>query len=279
MKKTLIFTLACIFSLWMISCNEDFLDVDAVGSFSESMLQTAEGTETALLGAYAYLNTGMYSNNLLSDFHGGLRGGELNKGSSAFDVPSYNEFLAYDLSNTNDGGVFTNVYTGVDRCNTVLKLCESATDLAPARKTQIQAEARFLRAVYYFHGKKNIYNIPWIDETTTDARVPNYEGDPSAKDYVDIWPNIFADVQFAMENLPTTQAQKPRPNKWAAQIFLAKLYLYAWGFEHTTYANKLSEALTLMTQAINSGVTSGGTPYALVPNYHDNFDACHRTSF
>jgi hypothetical protein len=211
MKKTSIITLACILSLWTISCNEDFLNVDAVGSLSEGMLQNAQGAETALIGAYAYLNNGAYPNNIMSDFMGGLRGGELDKGSSAFDVSSYNEFIAYDLSNTNDGGIFSMTYTGVDKCNIVLKLCESATDLTPAKKTQLQAEARFLRAIYYFHGKKNIYNIPWIDETTEDARVPNYEGDISAGQYVDIWPNMFADVQFAMENLPPTQAQNLAP--------------------------------------------------------------------
>jgi len=60
-------------------------------------------------------------------------------------------------------------------------------------------------------------NVPWIDETTTDFNQPNT---------TDIWPKIEADFQFAFDNLPETQPDAGRANKWGAGAYLAKAYLY-----------------------------------------------------
>jgi hypothetical protein len=188
-------------------------------------------------------------------------------------VASINEWVGHEISQTNDGGIFSSRYTGIDRCNIVLKLIETTTGLSESRKAQLQAEARFLRAIYYFSLKTNIYNVPWVDETIEDARVPNYEGEPEAQNYVDIWPNMFADMEFAMNNLPATQTETARPNSWAAQCYLAKFYIFAATYDPATYSGQLSTALTLLNDAINNGVTSSGDPYGLLANYHDNFDA------
>jgi hypothetical protein len=40
------------------------------------------------------------------------------------------------------------------------------------------------------------------------------------------WNKIAADFQFAIDNLPSTQAELGRANKVAAQAYLAKLRLY-----------------------------------------------------
>ena len=59
--------------------------------------------------------------------------------------------------------------------------------------------------------------VPWIDETTTDFMQPNN---------ADIWPKIEADFKAAYDNLPETQGDAGRANKWAAGAYLAKVYLY-----------------------------------------------------
>ena len=41
---------------------------------------------------------------------------------------------------------------------------------------------------------------------------------------------IEADMQFAYDNLPETQAQVGRVNKWAAAAYLAKIYMYQGKF-------------------------------------------------
>jgi hypothetical protein len=79
------------------------------------------------------------------------------------------------------------------------------------------AQARFLRAHYYFDLKKMFNNVPYLDETTTDINQPNT---------TDIWPKIEADFLYAYNNLPNTHQNAGRANKWAAGAYLAKTYLY-----------------------------------------------------
>lgn len=280
MKKTYLITLVLIISGLLISCNESFLEKDPVGVFSDATLSTTEGVEKALNGAYSYLNgggIGMWTTSPFADVTGSIHGGEYTKGSSAFDYLVVNESVAHDHT-TGSGvasGNFTRSYTGVDRCNIVLNLIEIAGGLSETEKNQYRAEARFLRGIYFFHLKKCFGNIPFIDETVTDARVPNYIGDPEDEVYVDIWPDIIADFEFAMNNLPETQPDLARCNSWAAQCMLAKVLIYAGTYDPATYSSGISQALTLLNDAIANGVTTAGDPYALIPYYHDNFDAAY----
>src|SRR5204862_141365 len=110
-----------------------------------------------------------------------------------------------------------------------------------------------------------IYNmVPFIDESVTytnnNWRVPNDK---------DIWPMIEADFAFAAANLPATQNAVGRANKYAAEAFLAKAYM----FEH-----KYAQALPLLTDLITNGKTAGGVKYALVANFNDNFNAATKNS-
>jgi hypothetical protein len=82
---------------------------------------------------------------------------------------------------------------------------------------------------------------------------------------------IEADMQFAYDNLPETQAQVGRVNKWAAAAYLAKIYMYQ---------GKFTEAKALYTAIIpaayggtGAGKTSNGKTYGLVPKYADVFRA------
>jgi len=280
MKKTYLIILIFTLSGWFISCDESFLDKNAVGSFSEITLGNAAGVIKSLNGAYSQLNgggIGMWTANLFNDVTGSIQGGEYYKGSSKLDYIAISDLQGWKLlpSNAVANGNFNYGYTGIDRCNIVLQLCNIATDLIEAEKNRYKAEARFLRGMYYFHLKKNFYNIPWVDENTEDARIPNYTGEPSDKNYVDIWPEIIADFEFAAQNLPETQSDLARPNKWAAQCFLAKVLLFSATYDPENYSANLTTALTLINDAINNGVSSKGESYALLENYHDNFNAAY----
>ena len=100
-------------------------------------------------------------------------------------------------------------------------------------------------------------NFPYADENVSYANgnlnVPNYAGGA----YINIWPQIEADFKYAVDNLPGTQPNIGRVNKWAAMAFLAKTYMYE---------NNYTAAKPLLDQIIASGTTSNGTKYALMQN-------------
>ena len=271
MKKTYFFILVLIFSGIFQSC-EKILDRQPIGVFSESVLANKSGVNGLLTGAYALLNGTNVNNNPDQTLFGVIHGGECFKGSFASDQPALIEASQYNFTagNTQLSGAWQYGYNAAYRCNQVLKFLKQATDMTTAEKTAAEAEARFLRAHYYFNLKRSFKNVPWIDETVTEYRVSNTV-DNNGVDFVNIWPQIAADMDFARQNLPATQTDLGRPNKWAADIYYAKIIMYRAC--ENEYPNGFTEALPLLTNAIANGVTSKGTPYSLLANYHDNFDA------
>jgi len=177
------------------------------------------------------------------------------------------------------------MFTGVDRCNTVLRLVKTTPGLTEAQTLQIKAEARFLRSYFYYNLKRLYLHVPWIDEdilpnspSPNDYLIPNTVNNDGVT-WVNCWDKVIADMDFARANLPATQTEVGRPNKWAADIFYARELMYAasyYGEGIAAFANGYATALPILTNAIANGVTPNGIKYALLANYHDNFDGAKR---
>jgi hypothetical protein len=56
-----------------------------------------------------------------------------------------------------------------------------------------------------FEGKKVFKNIPYIDDKVVDFKVPNT--DAGGANYVNIWPQIEADLKFGYDNLDETKSK------------------------------------------------------------------------
>ena len=259
-----------VFAVLLIAsaCSDSFLEQPALGALSDDVVANEVGVEKLLIGAYAALDGQQDANNALGGggpweaapdnwVYGTVAGGEASKGSFGGDQPAIDQIVKF-ISNPSNGFYNTKwkaLYEGVARTNNTLSVLAKTENLSEADRQNIAAQARFLRGHYYFELKKMWNMVPWIDETTEDAKQPNDQ---------DIWPMIEADFQFAYENLPATQAEFGRVNSWAAAAYLGKTYLYQ---------DKFAEASDIFTDVINSGVNSGGVKYALIPNFKDNFDA------
>src|SRR5690606_6051990 len=72
-----------------------------------------------------------------------------------------------------------------------------------------------------------------------------------------------------LDNLPETQAQIGRVNKWAAGAFLAKSKLYQ---------KKYQEALDIFDDLIDFGKTSAGEAYGLLDKFSDVFRGAYENS-
>ena len=123
-------------------------------------------------------------------------------------------------------GKWQHTYDGVARANEAILLAKSpdVKDMTDAEKTQVIAEARFLRGHYHFEGKKMWNMIPYIDENTrTSVMIRNSTKVANDKD---IWPNIEEISILQLTILPATQSQKGRATKWAAMAYLAKTYMF-----------------------------------------------------
>ena len=259
-----------LLSIVIYACNKD-LNKQPQGYLVPQNVANKTGVDLLLIGAYALLDGenlpgagNAYGSAGSNWVYGSIAADDSYKGSVPSDQPDATSIESWSLAQATTAYVnqkWTVLYTGIQRCNDVIRNMRLATDIAPVDTAKIAGEARFLRGYYHFDGKKVFNNFPYVDESISflndNLSVPNN---------VDIWPNIEADLLYAANNLPEIQPNIGRANKWAAMSLLAKAYM----FQH-----KYSEAKVLLDQVIANGVTSSGVKYALV-NYESNFNAAQK---
>lgn len=259
--KTYTWTALWALAVAVLFSSCDTLDQPPRGSLSEQVLANRAGAEALLVGAYGALDARGIAGSAWETspdnwIYGSVAGGDAHKGSDATDQPAINAIADWSVNPSNGflNSKWRAAYEGISRANAVLALLPQVTDASDAEKARIAGEARFIRGHIYFDLKKMFNMVPWIDETTEDYRQPNDK---------DIWPMIEADFQFAMDNLPETQPEVGRANKWAAAAYLGKTYVYQ---------KKWEDAKRIFDQVITQGVTSNGIPYDLKPRFQDVFD-------
>ncbi len=254
----------------LYACKKNYLDIPAYGALDPSTLANKVGVNALLIGAYSLLDgeggnsggsNGPWATAGSNWVYGSVPGGDAHKGSDPGDQNLITPIEQWNTSPSNSylDQLWQKRYDGVQRSNDVLRTMRLAKDMSAADTLEAAAEARFLRAFYAFDLRKNFLNVPWIDESVTytagNFLVPNDH---------DIFSNIEADFAFAYANLPETQSEIARANKWAAGAFLAKTYIFE---------KKWSDAKSLLATIIANGVTAKGDKYALFPNYRDAFNA------
>jgi starch-binding outer membrane protein, SusD/RagB family len=264
-----VFAIAAVLCTFVvISCKDSFLEIKPTGQLAQAQLSSKAGLEGALIGCYSLLGGNGYSRLSASNnwVFGSINGGDANKGTNAGDYSAINEIQRYSSLSTNGdiGAAYRSRYEGIARCNSVLNLIKTATaEVTAADKTRITAEARFLRAHYYFELKRIFNNTPYVDEATDETTIGKVGND------VDLWPKIEADMKAAYADLPDVQGAAGRSNKWAAGAYLGKIYMYQ---------KKFAEAKGVFDAVIAGGKTTNGKKYGLVDKYGQVFNAANDNS-
>ena len=128
-----------------------------------------------------------------------------------------------------------------------------------------RAEARFLRALSYFHAMDLFGSVPFVDEST-----PIGVFYPQQIERAELFDWLENEL-IAIENTLTTPSQVPygRASQAAAQSLLAKMYLNA---EVYTGTSRWSDCITYCNKVINTGA------FALDNNYSNLFMADNHSS-
>ena len=253
MKKRLMFYVTLLVTV--LACSDDFTEKPAVGALSDDALANADGVDLLLVGAYSSLD-GIRNNQGASDWTVSgdnwwfdVLADDAHKGSTDGDQADLFLLEIYDWQTGNPYifGKWNGLFAGVNRSNAVISLIAS---LEEGDFSSQLAEARFLRGHFNFELQKMYGNVPYISEENFAATEFNqpYPGP--------IWEQIEADLQFAIDNLPDSQADVGRPTSWTAKAFMAKAHMFQSDF---------GPALTLFQDVINNG------PYALNAEFLDNF--------
>ncbi|WP_299667755.1 RagB/SusD family nutrient uptake outer membrane protein [uncultured Polaribacter sp.] len=223
------------------SCSDDFVEVEFQVENSEDYFNSEDDYQNALIGAYDLLQA-TYLNALLGEI---ASDNTLGGGDSATDVIGITEVddFTHTPENAQLRSIWSWMFAGVNRANFILEF-KDKTDFSG--KEQVLAQARFLRAYYYFELVKWFGDVPLsVDKRILFGEQFNIDRTPKAEVYA----QIELDLIFAVENLTYTQSETGRVTKGAAQALLGKAYLYQ---------NKFEKASVVLEDLIQNG------PYDLV---------------
>lgn len=153
-------------------------------------------------------------------------------GMSADELTNYGthesrrEFYENALNSMNGfvtTGLWNQMYQYIYSANSLLEGLERSEGITPVTKKRLLGEARFIRAFCYFYLVNLFGEVPLL--TATDYRA-NAIASRTAIDLV--YKQIIDDLNAAKSSMSDDydNAERARPNKWAATALLARVYLY-----------------------------------------------------
>ena len=254
------------------ACKKSFLEKPPLGTLNPQIMASEAGVQGLLIGAYSLVDgagtDGDGQTSAASNWAtAGVSSDDAYKGSIATDISGIQAFEQWSsMTPTNDqiGQKWHVMYSGIQRCNDVLRTLPLVTSIPAAEGTGIIAQARFLRAFYHLELKEMYGNIIYADETVSPENTKVSNADQAA-----VWTALEGDLNFAIANLPETWPEIGRVNVWAAKAMLAKAYMFE---------AKYTDAYLLLKDIIANGKTSNGTHYALLPNFYSNFNPAQKNS-
>lgn len=266
MKKYIIF--CHLLLLLMTSCSEEFLDRSPYDQLATAnYYKTPEEIKAALTATYDMLqrdgwNAFIIVSEWMSD--NCTAGGGVNDGPGQ---NQYDEFycIERDLSVAH----WQNYYNGIKRANIVIANIDKPNwkERELPLRNQYLAEARFLRAFFYYRLVLLFENIPLVTGVINPEEATNFK---QAKPD-EVYELIANDLKFASENLPPTSFLAMSPNnygrvtKWAAQALLARVWLFYTGYYNKDNLAGLSKQQ--ITAYIDDIVDNSG--HKLLNNFED----------
>ncbi|MBS1496572.1 MAG: RagB/SusD family nutrient uptake outer membrane protein [Bacteroidetes bacterium] len=258
------------------ACKKSFLDLNPPAAIVESnFFKTQLQADQALAGVYHvcqwgninYGHTPMvgWAEAASDDAYAG--GGSPSdavgvKGIDNFDNTPNIAFNANDATYTSVWSIY---FQGVARANVFLANIDNV-NASVDYKNKTTAEAKFLRALFYFHLVRWFENVPLLTKPLTN---PNDYNQPQAAPQ-ETFNQIAKDLTEAMQYLPKTsmKANSGHATYWSASAMLARVYLFCKGYYGTdlTVGTTVIDAAKIRTN-LDEIITQGG--FSLIPNYSD----------
>jgi len=217
--------------LLLLSC-EDFVEVENPDykMVSSEVFNNDDTAQSAMQGIYNQL----YQTNFSSGWLGSV---SVLAGLSSDNLEPINtnslelvEFDQHQLlpENTYNYGVWQSAYQVIYMCNSLLEGVERSDALTPEVVTQLEGEAKFVRAFSYFY-LVNLYGeVPLV--FTTDYRS---NAEVQQQSMTTIYEQVIADLTTAKETLGDTykEGERTAANRYVAMALLARANLYQENWE------------------------------------------------
>ena len=251
-------------SLIMVTCFgcESFLEEDPRNIIApENFFANDSDAKQAITGIYSVVkNNSIYGQAGLDNFYdNGVDIIEPNRTHALFAVMG-NYTLTETTSNfsSQNMGVsdtWQNLYRVILNTNVIIDRVDGNAAISGAVQTNVIANARFLRALAYWHITNLWGDAPFYTEVLTLKEI----GSLGRTDKDVILASVLDDLEFAQNNLPSVlpNEDRGRASKWAAAIIEAKIHM-----KGKNWQAGLDKCMEIINQS----------PHALLSNYADVFD-------
>ncbi len=241
----------------LISCSDDFIDVENKEVLTDSSFwQSEDHALQALTATYAAMHSADGSKwTFFEEMYTAMayRADDMINNTAE----TYSRSLASFTNTTEESGPF-NIwrasYAGIGRANQIIEQVPQMDALSQETKDIIVAEAKFLRAFYYFWLVTGFENVPLVTKFDVDLEKLFPEQAPQAE----VWAQIETDLTEAEADMLLEHAAewKGRATKGAARALLGKVYLFQ---------EKWPQAEAKFAEVV-------AMDYDLLDNYEDNFN-------
>ncbi len=234
------------------SCADEFIDLAPESSANvDGFYNNEEDIEQAVVAAYAALQSrGEYAQNFLYFMEARSDNSIVEDITKAAGEEGNLDLFREATTNSYLASTWNVCYTGVQRCNIVLARIDDIKMDAALREVR-KGEVQFIRALTYFNLVRIWGEVPIVtEELSSVADAYDHRRQPIEEVYA----QIIADLQSAVDKLPATQTNVGRANKGAALTLLGKVQLTRQDWATATNTLKQVQG------------------YRLLPNYADVFD-------
>lgn len=212
----------------LMSCEPLEVDPPNYELTSDLVFNDDATAEAAILGLYSnmvadngFASGGYQSVTVLS----GLAGDEFTSNTGTVE---FNEFWNNSILPTNSWvqySLWNTGYTRIYHSNSILEGLDNSPTISEPLKNQLEGEARFLRAFFYFYLVNMFGDIPLVLETDYN------ENKTAPRESVDkVYEQIINDLSISQDLLTDdygfSSNERIRVNKWAAKALLARVYLF-----------------------------------------------------
>ncbi|MBS0029029.1 RagB/SusD family nutrient uptake outer membrane protein [Chitinophaga sp. 22321] len=217
-----------------------------------------ESYESAVIGVYGGLPLNVVElNEMFSDIYGTPQPAEQ-------VLPIYQNQPSANFYTS--GTAWSVPYSIIKNANFILEKLPAAP-LSDAKKTQLTAEARFLRGYAFFYLVQMFGDVPMPLKAASSYQDVQLPRSPQAG----VYDQVLSDLTFAETNLPDAAAQQGRVYKLAATAMLAKVYL-------TMAGNPLKKTENYAKARDKAVAVIASNKFTLKDNYADVFHNVAYTS-
>ena len=259
MKKTFSYILI-LFTLFYVSGCKKTLEEKPIGLLApESFYKSKKDVEAAVFGAYGILaSEPLYGRQFVCALMFRSDMCDIgNRGTVAARI-QVNDFNM-DANNAMVSAFWPAWYQVISAANSA-EAGAKTLGLAESDINPLIAEAKFVRALSYYHLVRCFGDIPYIDFFVSDPELVKTIGKTKE---ADVYKSIIKDLEFAKQWLPVTYVSdvRSRPTKATAAAYLASVYLTT-----ADYANSYKEAKSVIDDKATYN-------YELEADYQDLFRA------